>query len=247
MFMELRKFDAARLVDVIRKYPKFWTSIRPNTLRIQPGIIPVIGTYIQKFKALYPDFRPAKIYFTITAMRAAGVTQDSVILIGTELAMGDKNTDVSELPDKRMENFFKPRDSVDIIPVVIHEYVHVQQKREGKILLGQSINEGACEFITELVLKRPLVLSYLIYGRQHEKALKEQFRKEMLGENMSNWLYNGATTKTMGDLGYFMGYSICKSYYRHTKDKNQAIKDIIQLDYADQPAIMQFLQRSKYF
>ncbi|HTI08123.1 MAG TPA: hypothetical protein VL832_06190 [Puia sp.] len=32
MFMELRKFDASKLVESINKYPKFWKSIRSNTL-----------------------------------------------------------------------------------------------------------------------------------------------------------------------------------------------------------------------
>lgn len=246
MFMELRNFDAARLVEAINKYPKFWRSIRGNTLAVKRAL-PAIETNIQKLKLLYPDLRQAKMYFTISAIRSAGVAQDSIALIGSEIAMGDKNTDVSEFPDKRLANFFKPKDSVDIVPIAIHEYVHTQQKTESKILLGEAIYEGACDFITELVLKRRLMNSYLIYGRKNEKTLKLQFKKEMSGEDFSNWLYNGATTKTMGDLGYFMGYAICKAYYRHSKNKSQAIKEIIGLNYADQTAIMQFLAESKYY
>lgn len=246
MFMKLRKFDATKLVEAINKYPKFWRSIRGNTLTVKQAL-PAIEAYIQKFKLLYPELRTAKMYFTISAIKAAGVAQDSISLIGSEIAMGDKNTDVSELPDKRLENFFKPKNSVDIVPVAIHEYVHTQQTTEGKLLLGQAICEGACDFITELVLKKRLMNSYLIYGRKNEKTLKTQFKKEMLGEDFSNWLYNGATTKTMGDLGYFMGYAICKAYYRHSNNKSAAIKDIIRLNYADQPAIMQFLAESKYY
>jgi uncharacterized protein YjaZ len=169
------------------------------------------------------------------------------VLIGSEIAMGNKNTDVSEFPDKRLENFFKTQSSDNIIPIVIHEYVHTQQKTEGKILLGQAIYEGACDFIAELVLKEPLTNSYLKYGSKNEKELKQQFQKEMLGEDYSNWLYNGSSSKTMGDLGYFMGYAICRSYYNQANNKNRAIKDIITLNYADQSAIIKFLEESKYF
>jgi len=246
IFMELRKFDATKLVESINKYPKFWQSIRGNTLKIKQKI-PAIETYIQEFNNLYPDFREAKIFFTISAIRAAGTTKDSMVLIGSEIAMGNKNTDVSEFPNKRLENFFKSQNSDNIIPVVIHEYIHTQQKVEGKTLLGQSIYEGACDFITELVLKEPLMNSYLEYGRKNEKSLKEQFKKEMHKEDYSNWLYNGTTSKTMGDLGYFMGYTICRSYYRHANNKSKAIKDIIGLNYSDRPAIMQFLLESKYY
>jgi len=245
-FMQLRNFNAEKLVDAVNKYPLFWKSIRKNTLTIPPKI-PAIETYRVKFKKLYPDMRPAKVYFTISSVRAAGVTQDSVIMIASELATGDQHTEVSEFPDKRIANYFKPKDSVDIISIVIHEYVHVQQKTETKVLLGQAIYEGACDFITELVMNKQLNMSYLIYGRKHEQELKEQFKKEMYGEDFSNWLYNGTTTKTMGDLGYFMGYAICRSYYRHAKDKQLAIKQIIRLNYADADAVKKFLIESGYY
>ncbi|WP_212001180.1 DUF2268 domain-containing putative Zn-dependent protease [Chitinophaga sp. HK235] len=245
-FMELRRFDAAKLVEAIIKYPKFWRSIRPNTLTIERNL-PAIEKHIKEFKVLYPELRAAKIFFTITAIRAAGTTKDSLVLIGSEITMGNKSTDVSEFPDKRLYNFFQSQESDNIIPVVIHEYVHTQQKTEAKILLGQAICEGACDFITELVLKEPLKNAYLRYGREHEAELKQQFKKEMMGEDFSNWLYNGATIKTMGDLGYFMGYTICKSYYQRAKNKSKAIKDIITLNYSDQAAVVKFLADARYY
>jgi hypothetical protein len=245
-FMQLRSFDAKKLVSVINKYPLFWKSIRNSTLTIQPQI-PAIETYLEKLKIIYPDTRPAKVYFTISAIRAAGVTQDSVILIASEIAMGDQHTIVSEFPDKRLANFFKPKVTVEIIPIIIHEYVHAQQKGEGKNLLGQCIYEGACDFITELVLGRQLNQSYLVYGRENEPELKAQFKKEMYSKDFSNWLYNGTTTKTMGDLGYFMGYTVCQAYYRQAKDKQLAIKQIIRLNYSDAAEVQQFLDESKYY
>jgi len=245
-FMHLRSFDAKKLVVAINKYPLFWKSIRNSTLTIPPQL-PAIETYLEKLKIVYPDTKPAKVYFTISAIRAAGVTQDSVILIASEIAMGDQHTVVSEFPDKRLANFFKPKATVDIIPIIIHEYVHAQQKAEGKNLLGQCIYEGACDFITELVLSRQLNQSYLIYGRENEQQLKLQFKKEMYGDNYANWLYNGTTTNTMGDLGYFMGYTICQSYYRQAKDKQLAIKQIIRLNYADTAEVKIFLDDSKYY
>lgn len=245
-FMKLRPFDAEKLMEAINKYPLFWRSIRNNTLTIPPQI-PTIKTYLKKFKKVYPDMRPANVYFTITAVRAAGVTQDSTILIAAEISMGDQHTVVSEFPDSRLANFFKPKPAVDIIPIVIHEYVHAQQKTESKTLLGQCIYEGACDFITELVLNKQLKQSYLIYGRKNEQELKAQFKKEMYGEDFSNWLYNGTTTKTMGDLGYFMGYAICQSYYHRAKDKQAAINQIIQLNYADGAAVKKFLEESGYY
>ncbi|SEL79552.1 hypothetical protein SAMN05421740_11076 [Parapedobacter koreensis] len=58
---------------------------------------------------------------------------------------------------------------------------------------------------------------------------------------MSNSRHS-STQQTMGDLGYFMGYAICKSYYEKAHDKKLAIKAIIELDYADLAATKQFLE-----
>jgi len=74
-FMHLRPFDAKKLVEVINKYPLFWKSIRNSTLAIPPQL-PAIESYLKKFKVVYPDIKPAKVYFIISAIRAAGVTQD---------------------------------------------------------------------------------------------------------------------------------------------------------------------------
>ena len=84
-------------------------------------------------------------------------------------------------------------------------------------------------------------------GENMRKELKEQFKKECFPKMLSNWLYNGATSRTMGDLGYFMGYSICKSFYRHSKDKRGAIAAIINLNYVDRSAVTEFLKESKYY
>ncbi|MGE7775903.1 DUF2268 domain-containing putative Zn-dependent protease [Chitinophaga sp. NPDC101104] len=244
-FMQLRNFDARKLVETIRKYPKFWASIRPNTMQVQPQV-PVIQQYIEKFRELYPELRPANMYFSITAIRAAGVAIDSTALIGTEITMGNKYTDVSEFPDKRLANFFQSKETNNIIPVSVHEYVHTQQSTEGKSLLGQCIYEGACDFVTELVIGEPLTHSYILYGNKHLPELKAQFQKEMYSEDYSNWLYNGNKV-AVGDLGYFMGYAISKAYYEQAKDKKKALREIISLNYADIKAVTGFLNTSGFY
>lgn len=143
-FMKLRNFDAARLVTTINKYPKFWESIRPNTLWVK-NQENQINSYLQKFQKLYPDYKEANIYFTITAIRSGGTTKDSLVLVGAEIATGNAATDVSGFPDKRLANFFQNQKKDNIVPFTIHEYVHTQQKSEGKILLGQALAEVACD------------------------------------------------------------------------------------------------------
>lgn len=41
----------------------------------------------------------------------------------------------------------------------------------------------------------------------------------------SNWLYQGDKAKDKpADLGYYIGYEICESYYKNTASKNKRSK-----------------------
>ena len=245
-FMDARNYSAKLWIELIRMYPKFWRSIRPNTLAVK-SYATDIEKSIKKFKELYPDLKSAKMYFTVGGLRSGGTTMSDMVLIGSEIATGDASTDVSEFPNKWLEGVFKSQQADNLVALNIHEYVHTQQKGNSRNLLGQAITEGSCDFITELVIGKLLQKNYIVYGREHEVALKEQFKFEMFTKAYANWLYNGSTVKTVGDLGYFMGYVICKSYYENSPDKKNAVKEIIELNYSDSTAVENFLSKSKYY
>ncbi|MGC4035712.1 MAG: DUF2268 domain-containing putative Zn-dependent protease [Chitinophagaceae bacterium] len=245
-FMKRRDYDAERWVDLIRKYPKFWNSIRQNTLSTKTKA-PQIEKSITRFKTLYPELRDAKMYFTIGGLRSGGTTSGNLVLIGSEIATGTAATDVSEFPDKWLANVFKEQSPENLVSINIHEYVHTQQHGESNDLLAQAIMEGSCDFITELVINKPMKTNYIMFGLQHEEELKEAFRKEMFSTAYKRWLYNGSGGKTVADLGYFMGYRICKSYYNNSTDKKKAIKNIIELNYSDTAAVEAFLNKSHYY
>ncbi|HEV8271100.1 MAG TPA: DUF2268 domain-containing putative Zn-dependent protease [Chitinophagaceae bacterium] len=245
-FMAVRNYDAKLWVQLIRMYPKFWSSIRPNTLTSK-SYAPEIEKSINKFKELYPDLKEAKMYFTVGGLRSGGTTMNDMVLIGSEIATGNALTDVSEFPNKWLEGVFKNQQADNIVPLNIHEYVHTQQIGNPQNLLGQAIKEGACDFITELVIGKLMQNNYIVYGREHDAELKEQFKFEMFTTAYTNWLYNGSTSKTVADLGYYMGYTICKSYYNNSTDKKKAIKEIIELNYSDSTAVEDFLKRSNYY
>jgi hypothetical protein len=58
-FMAVRNYTATLWVQLIRLYPKFWNSIRPNTLTAK-SYAPEIEKSINKFKELYPGLKEAK-------------------------------------------------------------------------------------------------------------------------------------------------------------------------------------------
>jgi len=46
--------------------------------------------------------------------------------------------------------------------------------------------------------------------------------------DLSKWLYN-STPKKPGDLGYWVGYRIVKSYYQRAADKRRALREILEM------------------
>jgi hypothetical protein len=245
-FMQARNYTPELYVSLIRKYPKFWRSIRSNTLTVRSKA-KEIEKSITTLKELYPQLKEARMYFTIGGLLSGGTPVGNMVLIGTEIATGDPTTDVSEFPDKWLEGVFKTHQSGNLVALNVHEYVHTQQSGYAQDVLGQAINEGSCDFITELVMGKPLDNNYIQYGKAHETELKEQFKEEMFTSAYRNWLYNGASAKTVADLGYFMGYDICKSYYANSSNKLKAIREIIELNYSDTAAVEAFLKRSGFY
>lgn len=245
-FMAARNYSAPLYVRLINKYPKFWASIRPNTLMVNSKANDIEKS-IAKLKRLYPGLKDAKMYFTIGGLRSGGTTKDDMVLVGAEIATGNAATDVSEFPNKWLAGVFREQHAENIVSLNVHEYIHTQQQGEAQNLLAQAIKEGSCDFVAELVMGKPLERNYITYGTQHEADLRQDFKQDMFIPAFSRWLYNGANTKTVGDLGYFMGYQICKSYYANATNKKNAIKEIIELNYSDTTAVETFLTRSKYY
>jgi hypothetical protein len=244
-FMKARDYTPQLWVKLIRQYPKFWSSIRPNTLAVK-GMAAQIEKSIEKLQELYPQLRPARMYFTIGGLRSGGTISGDMVLIGAEIATGNAQTDVSQFTNKWLAGVFREQKLDNIIALNIHEFVHTQQKPGGFInLLSAAIREGACDFITELVIGKPLPNNYIQYGRAHEQALKEEFKQFMFSKYNNHWLYNGAA-EPVADLGYFMGYAICKSYYNNAGNKKKAIRDIIELNYTED-SVGQFFKASKYY
>jgi hypothetical protein len=208
--------------------------------------LPEFDKSIARFKMLYPEMKPSRMFFAIGGLNTGGTTTDDMVLIGTEIAAADKNTDATELSDW-LKGVFSVGDTARIVALNIHEYVHTQQKQGSPLLLAQCITEGAADFISELATAQKNNNPYMIYGRAHEAELKAKFKAEMYSYAIYNWLYNGGKNGDQADLGYFIGYDICNAYFQQAKNKSQAIRDIIELDYGNEEELDKFLAASKFY
>jgi hypothetical protein len=248
-FMQLKKYSAISYVNAINQYPLFWQSVRANTLKTKESA-EAIGLKINKLKLIYPELKPAKLYFTIGTFRSNGTTMDSMVLIGSELAMADKQVQTKELPKQygHLRAYFDSNPIKEIVFLNVHEYVHTQQKSNiGHDILSYCLLEGVAEFVAVKTMEKLSPNPSIAFGKKNEPAIKQSFANDMFTENYDNWLWNSFDNAfKMRDLGYYVGYAICAQYYDGAKDKKQAIKDMIQLDYNDELAVGKFVDKSGY-
>ena len=249
-FMEAKGYTADTYLNAIRAYPKYWDTVRPRTA-LAAGALDRLEGHLARMRALYPDLRPAGVYFEIGALRSAGTALGDKVLIGVEMAAGDDSVDVSQMPPG-LQRFFgtyfasRPLDNLDLLAT--HEFVHTQQNGERQTLLGQAVYEGVADFVAEKAAGRLPNLPYVAYGPANDATIKAAFRKDMMENDYNGWLYNGMNNAFgVADLGYYVGYAITRRYYEQAADKALAIKTMLELDYADQAAVQAFVDASGYF
>lgn len=249
-FREAKSYTIDDYLRVINSYPKFWSSIRKNT-HTAKGCAVEIEKEVKKLEQLYPDLKPADIYFTMGAMRSPGSALNGHVLIGSEFAFADKNTVSEEFPE-RLENnlrpYFDSNPIEDIVFLNVHEYVHTQQNTYGYDLLSQTLFEGVAEFVTVISTNQASNTPAVDYGKANNKFVQSVFEKQIFNPHWYNWLYNSFENQfKMRDLSYYVGYAIAEKYYEQASDKKQAIKAMIELDYANQKEVEAFAEASGYF
>jgi hypothetical protein len=248
-FIDAREFTAEKFVNAVSMMPKFYNSIRKNTLKIK-DIVDNLNGLVVNFKKIYPQFKEKKICFAIGIVNTGGTISDNFLLIGTEISASNKNVDLSEFTNEAFRKVLERGNDViqKIKNIVAHEYVHTQQNIEISKnaikcnLLSSVIQEGMCDFIGELISGDQINKVAQEYGDAHEKELWIEFKNELCNQNVNNWLYNYESVKDKpADLGYYIGYQISKEYYKNMTDKKQAIYNILNIN---DP--ITFLQKSKY-
>ena len=231
-FVQLRIDNACTLANWVARHPAYYNSIRPSTQRVA-SFTPQIRQSFRRLKELYPDAVFPNVYFVIGRMNSAGTTSYNGLLIGVEMYGRTANMPTFELNDWQ-KKVLKP---VDELPgVVAHELIHFQQKgAEPATLLGKAIREGSAVFIGHLISGLNINVQQQEYGDSHESDLWTEFRQVMHGSDISGWLHNGSDAKDRpADLGYYIGLKISQAYYEKSKDKKEAIRELLETHDFDQ-------------
>ena len=225
-----RRYAPQEYVDEINKRPEYWTAIRPNTLKAKDLAIEMEAG-IEKLRKIYPELKPANIYFTVGVFRSGGTTSGNDILIGSEIIFAD---------EKNVRSLAFTN---------VHEYVHTQQKSgEDENLLARSAREGIAEFVTVKAMETPSFAPAITFGKSNEPRIKNAFAVQMFNPTYAFWLYSDAKNEfDTRDLGYYVGYAIAERYYEKAKDKKLAIKELIEMDFSDPLAVEKYIDSTGYF
>lgn len=214
-FIPDRIISADALAKRIEREPKYYDDVRANTLKMQ-SYVPEIRKGFVKLKEMYPDAIFPPVYFVIGRRNSGGTDSDNGLIIGAEMFADDSSSRIH---------------LTDVVSIVIHELIHYQQQAQGQDLVTAVMNEGAADFISELITGNQIDEADKPYGDSHEEELWKKFQEDAKTNNLKPWLYNGGDANRVGppDLGYYMGYKISQALYEISTDKAGALKTIIAM------------------
>ena len=245
--MTVRNYTENEYLNAIRNYPLFWASLRPKMEQISTYTTQ-IQQNIELLKLIYPEMKPATIYFTVGAFRTNGTTIGNHVLMGTEMCLADTSVNISELPEY-LHPYYQSNPAAGLGLLCTHEYVHTQQKEMVFNLLSLCMYEGVAEFISSLATGQASATPAIDFGKKNEAAVVNQFIHDLyIMTNDDNWLWGqNHNALKVRDLGYYIGYEISERYYNQAENKQQAIKELIELDYTNDVEVERIINQSKLF
>lgn len=245
--IEARNYTPEEYLKSIRSFPKFWASLRPNTEHME-GYYSELDAGVQQLHSIYPNLEPSTIYFTVGAHRSPGTGVDSYVLIGTEFALGDLNTNTTEMPDYR-QAYYKIDPVKQLRFLTVHEYVHTQQNEMVFDLLSLTLYEGIADFVASTATGETSPFKAFAYGPENDEAIKAKFEQDMFNPNtIFNWLWNSPDNEFgTSDLAYYVGHKVASIYYDKAEDKQEAIRKLIELDYTNTSEVEALVNSTGYF
>ena len=158
--------------------------------------------------------------------------------IGAEIFAISDTPDYSEFPQNFwLKNLVAP--AVDLHQILAHEYTHGQQQLPppgSNDLLALTLMEGGAVFLAAMATDGESLIGgaginqrAFSYGETYEEEVWKKFQADLADENTSAWFYNAETEGFPRDMGYYVGFKICQSYYQHAADKQQAIIAITEM------------------
>lgn len=218
-FAEMRKITGARIADTLAKNPTIYADAK-RCMAVLPRVRERVAVSLGKLRELYPQAIFPAVTIAVGRGKPVGVGSPAAgVMIGLEALCAT--------------NYLNPNVEDRFVHIIVHEYAHVQQVRalvddEHPTVLESSLIEGAAEFVAELLSGGVGNEGIWTEAKGHETEIEKAFVPDEDKTDLSQWIDNGTPEKP-GDLGYWVGWRIVKSYYEHAPDKRRAFAEILEM------------------
>jgi hypothetical protein len=216
---KVRNVSGTTIAKTLAEHPEIYSDAK-RCMVVLPHVRQRLEVALLKLGSLYPESRFAPV--TIVVGR------------GKPVAIGGPTSGVQiGLEALCATNWLNPNVEERFVHVIAHEFAHIQQSPsltndEHPTVLELSLIEGAAEFTAELISGETAYSNFRASTAGHEKEIETAFVPDENKADLSNWFQN-STREKPGDLGYWVGYRIVKSYYQHADDKRRALREILEM------------------
>ncbi|MFC3551668.1 DUF2268 domain-containing putative Zn-dependent protease [Lysobacter cavernae] len=217
---KVRNVTGVRIAENLARHPQVYSGAK-RCIAVLPRVRQRLDVALGELVRLYPQAKLPPV--TIAVGRGKPVGVGSPV---TGLQIGLEALCATDWLNPDVEDRF--------VYVIVHEYMHGQQVEalvdaEHPTVLERSLAEGAAELATELVAGNVAYSVFAATTKGREREIETAFVADVDKTDLSQWLDNSTTDKP-GDLGYWVGYRIAKSYYQHAPDKSRALREILEMD-----------------
>jgi len=219
---EIRNVTGVTIAKALAAHPQIFSDAR-RCMAVLPRVRSRVAAALRTLAGLYPQAEFPSVTIAISRGKPAAVGDSTGVIVGLEALCA--------------VNYLNPNIEDRFVHTIAHEYTHVQQARQSPALydnpkptvLERSLLEGAADFTAALIAGEVAFHSpYAPSVTAREKEIETQFVTDKDKTDLSQWIDNGTLTDP-GDLGYWVGYRIVKSYYVHAADKRKALRDILEM------------------
>lgn len=230
-----RNVTAEQIARSVEAHPKLYVEAR-TCMAALPRARARLDVAFARLVELYPRAQKPPVTFAIGRGRPVAISgPGDGVQIGVEAFCGPVG-----------QKFLGADVEDRFVHVVAHEYIHAQQNAvlandEHPTVLERSLLEGAAEFMGEMISGKVAYAAMRGSTAGHERQIETKFAADVDKTDLDDWIDN-TTPEKLGDLGYWVGYRIVKSYYQHAADKRRAIRAIVEM--SDPKA---FLAKSEWY
>jgi hypothetical protein len=215
----LRNVTGARIAETLSKRPELYSGAR-RCMAVLPRIRERVDVALRELMRLYPQARTPPITIAVSRGKPVGVGSPV-----TGLQIGLEALCATEWMNPNVEDRF--------VHVIAHEYGHVQQAaalvdKERPTVLERALSEGGADLVAELISGKTGYSHFGALTQGREREIETAFAADIDKTDLAQWADN-STAETPRELGNWVGYRIVKAYYLRASDKQQALREILEL------------------